>query len=88
MGRPKYGPMTEEHKKRISESMIRSHAEKKESGEGYTRNNITITLPNNPHRISRIVELGTILDNMFPKTKIRQIKEILASVRRILERGA
>jgi hypothetical protein len=84
----KYRPMTEEHKKKISASMIRKYVEKRESGEVCTNHNITITLPNNPHRISRIVELGTVLDNMFPKTKIKQIREILASVRRILERGA
>jgi hypothetical protein len=85
---PKYGPMTEEHKRRISEGMIRAQTERQKPGKAYTRNNLTITLPNNPYRISRIVELGTIMDNMFPKTKIRQIKEILASVRRIVERGA
>ena len=86
----KYRPMTEEHKKKISVSLVRAYnaKKKKESGEEYTNHNITITLPNNPHRISRIVELVTVLDNMFPKTNIKQIREILASVRRILERGA
>tara|TARA_Y100000310_G_C20592546_1_gene768837 strand:- start:48 stop:341 length:294 start_codon:yes stop_codon:yes gene_type:complete len=47
----------------------------------------TITFPANAHRIQRIVELGTMVDEMFPKTKISQIRTILCSVKRIVERG-
>jgi hypothetical protein len=86
----KYGPMTEEHRKAISEGMRKGSARRRneeEKDESSTKAT-TITLPNNPHRITRVVELGTMLDNMFPKTKIKQIREILHSVRRILERGA
>ena len=49
---------------------------------------LTITLPSNPHRIERIITLGTIIDNMFPKTRVSKITEILHSVKRIVERGA
>jgi len=48
---------------------------------------ITFTLPTNPHRIKRIIELGTLMDSMFPKTKVSQITEILNSVKLIINRG-
>lgn len=86
---------TQQHKDRISAGRLRQERKKREQAQPAHTNNtsktpppLTITLPSNPHRIERIITLGTIVDNMFPKTKVSQITEILFSVKRIVERGA
>ena len=88
--------MSQAHKDAISKAMKRRAAEKRNGSlpgqieEKYVppKKGVNISLPSNPHRIQRVVELGTMMDEMFPKTKLSQIREILHSVKRIVERGA
>jgi len=85
-GRKRYERIRREQKKLTSTPPMIPTAQTDNATK--TPPSLTITLPSNPHRIERIITLGTIIDNMFPKTRVSKITEILHSVKRIVERGA